>query len=109
MIGAFGGNAGWDEYYGGPNDSGTGLFVNNTDQAVKNDGKLSTVGSPLTKNKSIFFSDYHSIHNWSGVASPAYVFNGSWIASNIVGMYASDIYSYGDGSTSDYTVCSRLS
>ena len=46
----YGGNAGWDKYYGGPNDSGTGLFVNNTDQAVKNDGKLNTVGSRLSKN-----------------------------------------------------------
>ena len=42
---AFGGNAGWGQYYGGPNDSGTGLFVNNTDQPVKNDGVHNTVGS----------------------------------------------------------------
>ena len=50
MICAFGGNAGWDKYYGGPNDSGTGLFVNNTDQRVALDGLQDTVGSRLTKN-----------------------------------------------------------
>lgn len=50
MVCAFGGNAGWGQYYGGPDDSGTGLFVNNTDQSVKNESRLDTVGARLSKN-----------------------------------------------------------
>lgn len=55
------------------------------------------------------FSDYHAIYNWSGSRSPAYVFNGSWVEINEVGMNASDIFTNEDGSTSYETVGSRLS
>ena len=55
------------------------------------------------------FSDYHSIYNWSGARSPAYIFNGAWSGSNLVGMYASDLFTHDDGSTIGVDVGSRLS
>ena len=72
-------------------------------------GRLFLPGQVVSAENQGTFSDYHSIYNWSGTRSPAYVFNGAWLGSNQVGMYASDLFSYGNGSTSDEYLGSRLS
>ena len=69
---------------------------------------FSLIKGTLVVLTNFIFSDYHSIYNWSGARSPAYVFNGSFTGSNLVGMYASDLFTHDDGSTTGYDVGSRL-
>lgn len=45
----------------------------------------------------------------SGARIPAYVFGGFWDDSIKLGIYASDVFTHSDGSTSDYASVSRLS
>ena len=45
----------------------------------------------------------------SGARIPAYVFGGAWDNSIQFGIYASDLFTHSDGSTTDSDACSRLS